>query len=72
LENSQEAITPIVKRVLTGNNTSLVGSPLISVKEARKLLGASAKTLTNEEVKMMVRDYTPLVRYVVRNYLVRK
>jgi hypothetical protein len=55
------------------SQTSLISAkPLITVKEARKLLGASAKNLTNEEIKVMIRDYTSLARYAVRDYLVRK
>lgn len=46
--------------------------PIITVKEARKLLGVSAKSLTNEEIKQMLIEYESLARYVIRDYLVRK
>ena len=47
-------------------------SLIISVKEARKLLGASAKNLTNEEIKIIIIDYELLARYAIRDHLVRK
>ncbi|MEK7059839.1 MAG: hypothetical protein AAB971_03725 [Patescibacteria group bacterium] len=57
---------------MQSQNPVATAKPLITVKEARKLLGVSAKNLTNEEIKTMVRDYTSLARYAVRDYLVRK
>jgi hypothetical protein len=56
----------------TKTNNLAVPKPSITVKEARKLLGKAAKNLTNEEIKVMVRDYESLARHVIREHLVRK
>lgn len=45
---------------------------LISVKEARKLLGVHAKNLTDEEIKGLVIDAEHLARFSIQQYLVRK
>jgi hypothetical protein len=53
---------------------STLSSPklIISVKEARKLLGGTGKDLSNSDIEAMVRDYSSLARYAIRDYLVRK
>ena len=45
--------------------------PLISVKEARKLLGKVADGLTNEEIKVLVTQLEQIARLGVRDYMVR-
>lgn len=45
---------------------------LISVKEARKLLGVHSKGLTNEEIQRLVIDAEHLARFAIQQYLVRK
>lgn len=45
---------------------------IISVKEARKLLGAEAAAMTDTEIKVLIRDYEILARQAIREYLVRK
>jgi hypothetical protein len=53
--------------------SSLTPVPLIvTVKEARKLLGKKNEDLTNEEVEQMVRDYELLSRHAIRDQMVRK
>ncbi len=42
---------------------------VISVKEARKLLGQKSKNLTNEEIKALIRDAETVVRVSVREYI---
>ncbi len=44
---------------------------IISIKEARKLLGDSSE-LSDEDVKVMIRDYEILARQAIREYMVRK
>jgi len=45
---------------------------LISVKEARKVLGSLAKEMTNEELESLIIDSDQMVRILLRAYLVRK
>ena len=46
--------------------------PIISTKEARKLIGKEASDLTDVEIKSLVNDYEILARQAIREYLVRK
>ncbi|HXR49763.1 MAG TPA: hypothetical protein VN778_01925 [Verrucomicrobiae bacterium] len=50
---------------MSGQNDQLV----ISVKEARKLLGLKSKNLTNEELKLLIQDTQTVVRICVREYI---
>ena len=43
--------------------------PIISLNEARKLLGASAKDITNEELLQLINDTETVVRIGVRQYI---
>lgn len=45
--------------------------PLITVKEARKILGKVAESLTNEEIKALVTQLEQIARLGVRDYMVR-
>jgi hypothetical protein len=42
---------------------------VISVKEARKLLGQKSKNLTNEELKSLIQDTETVVRISVRKFI---
>lgn len=42
---------------------------VISVKEARKLLGQKAKTLTNEELETLIKETETVVRLSIRTYI---
>jgi len=55
-------------------NMSLIKSPkpIITVKEARKLLPKQYTSLTNEEILEMLKEYEQIVRLVLREHLVRK
>jgi len=44
-------------------------NPLITSKEARKLLGKRSKRLTNEELKVLIDDTETLVRVAVRGFI---
>ena len=46
--------------------------PIISTKEARKLIGKGASSLSDLEIKSMIKDYELLARQAIREYLVRK
>jgi len=46
--------------------------PIISLKEARKLLGSDAAHLTNEELEAMIGQSEQVIRYIMRHYLVHK
>lgn len=46
--------------------------PLITAKEARKILGSAAENLTNEELEALVSNLEQIARTSVRDYLVRK
>lgn len=46
--------------------------PIISIKEARKLLGVRAKNLTNDELERLINDSETLVRALIRNFLSSK
>jgi len=45
---------------------------IISVKEARKILGSVADELTNEELKFLITQLEQIARLGVRDYMVRK
>lgn len=49
-----------------------MSEPIISAKEARKLLGQKAKNLTKEELEELIRNTETLVRLSVRNYISSK
>lgn len=55
-------------------NKAKVGDtkPIISVKEARKLLGVSAKDMTNEELKELIIQQEQIIRFVFRKLSVHK
>ncbi|HSH56150.1 MAG TPA: hypothetical protein VK983_05005 [Candidatus Limnocylindrales bacterium] len=42
---------------------------VITVKEARKLLGQKSKDLTNEELQALIQDVETLVRISVRKFI---
>lgn len=42
--------------------------PLITVKEARKLLGKDAKTLSDDEVEKLINDLGFIARYAIKNF----
>lgn len=42
---------------------------VISVKEARKLLGQKTKTLTNEELEALIKETETVVRLSIRTYI---
>jgi hypothetical protein len=46
--------------------------PIISVKEARKLLGISAKDITNEELLELILQQEQIIRFIFKNYRVHK
>jgi hypothetical protein len=48
-----------------------IETPIMSVKEARKLWGIGARAHSDEEVAALIRDYEILARQAVRAYLVR-
>lgn len=45
---------------------------IISVKEARKLLGKDAKEMTDEEVEKLIKDLDQLARLVFKMYRERE
>lgn len=45
---------------------------IITVKEARKKLGSSAKSMTDEEVERVIHDLEALARLCLDMYLERK
>ena len=49
-----------------------VVKPIISVKEARKMLGLSAKDATDEELKELLLQQEQIVRFILRKYRVHK
>lgn len=53
------AINPVIK-------------PIISVKEARKMLGLSAKDVTDRELKELLLQQEQIVRFILRKYRVHK
>lgn len=53
------AINPVIK-------------PIISVKEARKILGLSAKDVTDKELKELLLQQEQIVRFILRKYRVHK
>ena len=42
---------------------------IITVKEAKKLLGQKSKNLSDEELKILIRDTEAVVRIAVRNFI---
>lgn len=59
-------------RKATGDLRLQPVKPIISVKEARKLMGKSGEKMSTDEVKQMISDYEALARYAIREYLVLK
>ena len=45
------------------------GKLIISVKEARKLMGRNAKNLSDEEVEKAITDLDFIARMAIRDYL---
>ena len=45
---------------------------VVSLKEARKLLGQKAKTLTNKELETLINETETVVRLSVRTYISSK
>jgi len=45
--------------------------PIISVKEARKMLGLSAKDITDEELYELLLQQEQIIRFIFRKYRVR-
>lgn len=52
----------------TGQNTNQI----ITVSEARKILGEDVKHLTNEEIRRLITESEQMVRVIIKPYLVRK
>ena len=52
--------------------TPLATKPIISIKEARKILGPLANELTNEELALFIAQLEQIARLGVRDYMVRK
>lgn len=48
-----------------------MSKPIISVKEARKLLGSKYQSISDSEVEQMVMDIEKMSRAVIRDYLIR-
>lgn len=46
--------------------------PIITVGEARKLLGGIAKELTNQELEKLIADLEQMLRLVFRDFSVHK
>ena len=46
--------------------------PLISVNEARKMLGLSAKDTTDEELRELLLQQEQIIRFIFRKYRVHK
>lgn len=42
--------------------------PIISVKEARKILGKEAKNMTDQEVAKLIDDLDFLAKYAIQQY----
>lgn len=53
-------------------STSKNLKPIISVKEARKLLGVSAKAMTNEELEELIIKQEQMIRFIYRKMSVLK
>jgi len=51
---------------------NIYGQQVITVKEARKLLGQKAKTLTNEELETLIQATETVVRVSIRTYISSK
>jgi len=45
--------------------------PIISVKEARKMLGLSAKDITDDELFELLLQQEQIIRFIFRKYRVR-
>lgn len=56
----------------SAGNPSLGKRPIISVKEARKLLGSNQRNYSDSDIKLLVNDCEQLARLSIRQYLVRK
>jgi Ca2+-binding EF-hand superfamily protein len=47
-------------------------SPLISVKEFRKMLGVSARTMNDDEVRQLLEDYDNIAKVLIASAKVLK
>ena len=43
-------------------------NPIITVKEARKILGKAAQKLTDDEIERLVDDLDVIARYAIKNF----
>lgn len=46
--------------------------PIISLSEARKILGLAAKDVADEELREILLQQEQIIRFIFRNYRVRK
>lgn len=53
-------------------HTADIGRPLITIKEARKLLGSLADGLTNDEIFKLIDESEQMVRLILRQKIVPK
>lgn len=53
-------------------NPSAKIEPIISVKEARKMLGLSVKDTTDEELRELLLQQEQIIRFIFRKYRVHK
>ncbi len=67
----------LLKRPTKGTSVSTISTitpakQVISLKEAQKLLGHKAKTLTNKELQTLIQETETVVRLSIRTYISSK
>lgn len=50
----------------------LTTRPLITVKEARKILGQDAKSMTDQDIRRLVESYDEIAKLIIRDHSVLK
>lgn len=47
-------------------------SPIVTVKEARKILGKSAKNMSDIDISSLIAAYDEIATLIIRNYTIPK
>lgn len=50
----------------------MLGNLIVSIKEARKILGKDAKNMTDKDVSSLITAYDDIATLIIRNYTIPK
>jgi hypothetical protein len=58
--------------MLESMSTSLAAKPIVTVNEARKILGKEAEDMSNDDIKRLIQAFDSIATLIIRNYSVPK